>query len=134
MRVLLCNLVLLLPTCTAFCPSHMRQLPVRRRVSASLHVKHHISMVAPSSSLVPNIEVAARRGMAIRSAARGRTLVASAVTSSLAVQTAISVTMLAVSVAKYLPQIRRILRSRSVLGLAPAAYYGDSLVFCTKSM
>lgn len=72
--------------------------------------------------------------MAIRSAARGRTLVASAVTSSLAVQTAISVTMLAVSVAKYLPQIRRILRSRSVLGLAPAAYYGDSLVFCTKSM
>lgn len=42
--------------------------------------------------------------------------------------------MLIVSIAKYLPQIRRILRSRSVIGLAPAAYYGDSLVFCTKSM
>lgn len=42
-------------------------------------------------------------------------------------------TMIAVSVAKYAPQIRRIVRSRSVQGLAPAAYYGDSLVFLTKS-
>jgi hypothetical protein len=41
--------------------------------------------------------------------------------------------MIAVSVAKYAPQIRRIVRSRSVQGLAPAAYYGDSLVFLTKS-
>ena len=41
--------------------------------------------------------------------------------------------MIAISVAKYAPQIRRILRSRSVQGLAPAAYYGDSLVFLTKS-
>ena len=41
--------------------------------------------------------------------------------------------MIAISVAKYAPQIRRIMRSRSVQGLAPAAYYGDSLVFLTKS-
>jgi len=54
--------------------------------------------------------------------------------SSLTVNTAISIVMLMVSIAKYLPQIRRILTSRSVLGLAPAAYYGDSLVFCTKSV
>ena len=47
---------------------------------------------------------------------------------------AVSVTMLAVSLAKYLPQIRRIVRSRSALGLAPTAYYGDSLVFAAKSM
>ena len=47
---------------------------------------------------------------------------------------AVGATMLAVSLAKYLPQIRRIVRSRSALGLAPTAYYGDSLVFAAKSM
>jgi hypothetical protein len=41
--------------------------------------------------------------------------------------------MVAVSVAKYLPQIRRIVMAGNVTGLAPAAYYGDALVFCTKS-
>ena len=91
-------------------------------------------MLATHAIPTPSLELAARRGRIATSAARGRTLVASAGGTTLAVQTAISVTMLAVSVAKYLPQIRRILRSRSVLGLAPAAYYGDSLVFCTKSM
>ena len=47
---------------------------------------------------------------------------------------AVGATMLAVSLAKYLPQIRRIVRSRSALGLAPTAYYGDSLVFAAKSL
>lgn len=72
-------------------------------------------------------------GAADTAAASGVAAAGTAAAGNAFATSAIGGTMVAVSFAKYLPQIRRIVRRRSVLGLAPAAYYGDALVFCTKA-
>ena len=75
------------------------------------------------------------QGSAIAAPALGNLVVSSVGGQNLSIlfSNLVGTTMVFVSLAKYLPQIRRIIRSESVAGLAPAAYYGDSLVFCTKS-
>ena len=134
MRSLIAVLGLLLPTRTAafYLPNSR---PLSRTLGRiSIHnvarPRGHISMAVVNPRRTGGASMLTMPAGALVAASQRR----GTVVSSLAVNTAVTATMLLVSIAKYMPQIRRILRSRSVLGLAPASYYGDSLVFCTKSM